>query len=116
MKENQMADKTKGIKLRVAEAMQDDAYKGIARVDQEVMKQLGIKRGDVISIKGGKETIAIADRSYPADVNEGIIRIDGITRKNARTGVSENVIVNKTDIKEAKKITIAPAQKGIMIQ
>ena len=77
----------KGIKLRVAEALQDDAYKGIARIDAEVMKELGIKRGDIVLIKGGRETVAIADRAYPADVGAGIIRIDGIIRKNVRTGV-----------------------------
>ncbi|MFH1358355.1 MAG: CDC48 family AAA ATPase [archaeon] len=106
----------KPIRLRVAEALQDDAYRGIARIDFEIMKELGIKRGDVISIKGGRETVAIADKAYPADVGEGIIRIDGIIRKNAKTGVSENVIISKTEIREAKKVTIAPAQKGIRVQ
>ena len=106
----------RGIKLRVAEALQDDAYRGIARIDFEIMKELGIRRGDVITIKGGRETVAIADKAYPADVGEGIIRIDGIIRKNARTGVSENVIINKTDIRKAKKVIVAPAQKGIRIQ
>jgi len=106
----------KPIKLRVAEALQDDAYRGIARIDFEVMKELGIRRGDVILIKGGRETVAIADKAYPADVGEGIIRIDGIIRKNARTGVSENVAIAKANFKEAKKVTIAPAQKGIHVQ
>ncbi len=106
----------KGTKLRVSEALQDDAYKGIARIDFDVMRQLGIKRGDVILIKGSKETVAIADKAYPADVGEGIIRIDGIIRKNARIGVGENVAVKRTEIKEAKKVIIAPAQRGIMIQ
>ena len=103
-------------KLKVAEALQDDVYKGVVRVDTEVMRELGLNRGDLISIKGQRETIAMADRSYPADVGEGIIRIDGILRKNARTGVGENVIIKKADIKEAKKILIAPAQQGIMVQ
>jgi len=104
------------VKLRVAEALQDDAYKGIARVDYEVMRKLGINRGDVIIIKGERETVAIADKAYPADVGEGIIRVDGIIRKNARTGVSENVIVEKAEIREAKKVIIAPAQKGLRVQ
>ena len=64
------------VKLRVAEASQDDAYKGIARIDYDTMKLLGLRRGDVISIKGGRETVAIVDRSYPADVGEGIVRVD----------------------------------------
>ena len=109
-------NKPKIQKLRVAEALQDDVYKGIARVDTEIMRELGIKRGDVIMIKGQKETVAIADRAYPADVGEGIIRIDGILRRNAKTGVGEMITITKANIKEAKKVLIAPAQQGIMVQ
>ncbi len=104
------------VRLKVVEALQDDAYKGIARVDIDVMKKLGLKRGDVIVIKGGKETVAIVDRAYPADIGEPIIRIDGIIRKNAKSGIGESVSISRADVKEAKKITIAPAQKGIMVQ
>ncbi len=106
----------KTIQLKVLEALQDDAYKGIARIDAEIMKELDLKRGDVITIKGNRETVAIVDRSYPADVGEGIIRIDGIQRRNAKTGIGEVVFISKAEIKEAKKIMIAPAQKGIMVQ
>ncbi|MEM4230727.1 MAG: CDC48 family AAA ATPase [Candidatus Pacearchaeota archaeon] len=106
----------KEIKLKVVEALQDDAYKGIARIDTETMKRLELKRGDVIVIKGGKETVAIVDRAYPADLGQQIIRIDGIIRKNAKTGIGEVVSVKKADVKEAKKITIAPTQKGITVQ
>ena len=106
----------KEVQLKVVEAQQDDAYKGIARIDGEVMRELGIRRGDVILIKGGRETVAIADRAYPADVGEGIIRIDGILRRNAKTGIGEIVKISKAEVKEAKKIMIAPAQKNIMVQ
>ncbi len=108
--------KDKPIQLKVVEAMQDDAYKGIARIDSEVMRQLDIKRGDVIVIKGNRETVAIVDRAYPADVGEGIIRIDGILRKNAKSGIGDVVTISKAEVKEAKKIMIAPAQKGMMVQ
>ena len=114
-----MTDKmttNKEIQLNVVEAMQDDVYKGIARIDSATMKELGIARGDVITIKGNRETIAIADRAYPSDVGEKIIRIDGILRRNARTSLGEIVKISKAEVKEAKKITIAPAQKGIMVQ
>ena len=114
MKDN--SKQIKLVKLRVAEASQDDAYKGIARIDYDTMKALGLRRGDVISIKGGKETVAIVDRSYPADVGEGIVRIDGIIRKNSKTGVGEVVELKKAEIKEAKKITIAPLQENIVVQ
>lgn len=104
------------VQLKVVESLQDDAYKGIARIDSEVMRELGVKRGDVISIRGSRETVAIVDRAYPADVGEGIIRIDGIIRRNAKTGIGDSVTVSKSDVKEAKKIMIAPAQKNIMVQ
>lgn len=106
----------KQIKLKVVEALQDDAYKGIARIDSEVMRELEIKRGDVVMIKGNRATVAIADRAYPADVGEGIIRIDGILRKNAKASIGDAVEILKVEVKEAKKITIAPVQKNIMVQ
>ncbi len=106
----------KEVQLKVVEAQQDDAYKGVARIDGEIMRELGIRKGDVIMIKGNRESVAIADRAYPADVGEGIIRIDGILRRNAKTGIGEIVKVSKAEVKEAKKIIIAPAQKGIMVQ
>ena len=108
--------KNQKFELIVVEALQDDAYKGIARIDSEVMRELGIKRGDVILIKGNRETVAIADRSYPADIGEGRIRIDGILRKNARAGLGDVVQISKANVHEAKKVIIAPAQQGIMVQ
>ncbi len=106
----------KEIQLNVVEAMQDDVHKGIARIDFNIMKKLGINRGDVITIKGHRETVAIAEKAYPSDVGEKIIRMDGILRRNAKTGIGDIIKVSKADIKEAKKITLAPAQKGIMVQ
>jgi transitional endoplasmic reticulum ATPase len=108
--------KENAISLKVAESLQDDAYKGIARLDSEIMRELGVSVGDFIKIKGNRETIAIADRSYPADSKTGIIRIDGVLRRNAKTGIGENVLISKANVKEAKKVMIAPAQKGIMVQ
>ena len=104
------------IKLRVMEALQDDAYKGIARVDGATMKKIGVRPGDVVIVHGDRDTVAIIDRAYPADVGEAIIRIDGIIRRNARTSLGEIVRVTKTEIKEAKKISIAPTQKQVLVR
>ena len=104
------------IQLKVVESLPDDAYKGIARLDPSVMEKMGVRRGEVILIKGKKESVAIADKSYPADIGSGIIRIDGILRRNAKVGIGDLISVEKAIIKEAKKIIIAPAQKNIMVQ
>src|SRR3989338_4451070 len=111
-----MIKKNDSVKLKVVEALQDDVYKGVARIDPNLMKALGLNRGDLISIKGERETVAIVDRAYPADVGEKIIRIDGLIRRNARTGVGEQVTIKKANIKPAKKVSIAPAQAGIQVQ
>ena len=57
----------------------------------------------MVSIKGEKDTAAIVDRAYPADVGEPIARVDGIIRRNAKTGIGEYVTIKKIDVKEAKK-------------
>src|SRR3989344_4943026 len=103
-------------KLKVMEALQEEAYKGIVRVDSETMKQLEVHPGDVVEIEGNRTTVGIVDRAYPTDVGQNIIRMDGILRRNAKTSIGENVKVRKADIKEAKSITIAPAQKGVMVR
>ena len=104
------------IRLKVVESLQDDVYKGVARIDPQLMREMGLARGDIISIKGQRETLAIVDRAYPADVGENIIRIDGLIRKNARVSVGEQVEVKKAGVKPATKVAIAPAQQGITVQ
>ncbi len=104
------------LKVKVAEAFQDDVNKGVVRVDSRLLKQAGIKPGDVVEIQGEKKTVAIVDRSYPGDIGLDIIRMDGIIRRNAKTGLGEVVVLKKADVKEAKKVIIAPARKGIMIK
>ncbi len=105
------------IKLKVAEAIQDDVNKGIVRVDSSFMREIDIRPGDIVEIEGtGRKTVGIVDRAYPGDIGLNIIRMDGLTRKNAKTGIGELVIVRKADIKEAKKVVIAPAREGIVVK
>jgi transitional endoplasmic reticulum ATPase len=106
----------KRIKLKVAEAIQDDVNKGIVRIDSNFMHELGIRPGDIVEINGERMTVGIADRAYPGDIGLNIIRMDGILRRNAKTGIGEVVLVKKAFVKEAKRVTIAPAQKGIIIR
>ncbi|MDP7180136.1 MAG: CDC48 family AAA ATPase [Candidatus Woesearchaeota archaeon] len=106
----------KGLKLKVAEAIQDDVNKGIVRIDSTFMQQMGVRVGDIVEIEGERKTVAIADRAYPGDIGLNIIRMDGIIRRNAKTGIGELIQVKKANVKEAKKIIIAPARKGIVIR
>ncbi|MFH1332208.1 MAG: CDC48 family AAA ATPase [archaeon] len=111
-----MATPIAEVNLKVMEALQEEAYKGIVRIDSETMHAIGVRQGGVVEIEGNKKTVGIVDRAYPTDVGQSIIRMDGILRRNSRTGIGELVKVRKADVKEAKSITIAPAQKGVTIQ
>ena len=106
----------KELRFKVAEAIQDDVNKGIVRVDSNFMRTIGVKPGDIVEIEGERKTVGIVDRAYPGDIGLNIIRLDGIMRRNAKTGIGELVAVKKADIKEAKKIVIAPAKKGMVIR
>ncbi len=104
------------LKLKVMEAVQDDVNKGIVKIDSNLMKQIQVNPGDFIEINGERKTAALVDRAYPGDIGLNIIRMDGNIRRNAKTSIGEIVTVKKAKVKPAKKITIAPAQKGIMIK
>ncbi|MBD3318968.1 CDC48 family AAA ATPase [Candidatus Woesearchaeota archaeon] len=104
------------MKLKVTEAIPDDAYKGIVRVDALLLKKIGCRPGDIVEIEGQRKTVAIADRAYPSDIGRNYIRMDGIVRRNAKTSVGELITVRKANIKEAKKVTIAPAREGIVVR
>ncbi|MEA2004560.1 MAG: CDC48 family AAA ATPase [archaeon] len=100
--------------LRVGEMpsnAQRDIGMGIVRLDTQILHRLGIREGEVCEIEGKRRTGAIALRPYPSDTGLKIVRMDGYTRRNAGTGIGEMVTLRKAEIKEAKTISMAPADK-----
>lgn len=105
------------LNLKVGELTSRDEFgRGIIRVDTKTMQKLGIKEGDVVELEGKRKSGALAVRSYPADVGLNLIRMDGITRRNAGIGVGESVKISKAKPVEAKRVTLAPIQKGQVLQ
>jgi len=108
---------TESVNLKVGELTNREEFgRGIVRIDTKTMSRLGVKEGDVVSIRGKEESAAIAVRAYPADVGLNVIRMDGLTRRNTDIGVGETVKVSRAEIKDAKRVVLAPAQKGIILQ
>jgi transitional endoplasmic reticulum ATPase len=101
------------IQLKVASAQQEDFGWGLARIDKRYQQMLGVKQGDIIEIEGGRVTSAVVEDSYPNDRGLDIIRIDGLTRKNARTSLREYVKIRKAYVEEARRIVLAPTQKNL---
>ncbi len=102
------------VKLKVAEAHQDDVNKGIVRVDSSFMRALGLSVGDAIGIEGERRTVAVVDRAYPSDLGLEIVRMDGIIRKNAKISVGEQVKIFKPELKDAQKVILVPLQEVIL--
>lgn len=100
-------------KLKVTEAVQDDVNKGIVRIDNTYMQAIGVRPGDIIEVSGERTTLAFVERAYPGDIGLEIIRMDGLIRRNAKTGLGEIVTIKKAEVKEAKTVNIAPAKEGI---
>src|SRR5947207_2774138 len=96
--------------LRVAEAKPADAGRGIVRIDPEVMKILEFKEGDVVLILGAKATAAGVRRGYPEDANRGVIRMDGMQRRNAGVGIDDKVGLRKALARPAEKVSLAPTE------
>ncbi|OYT61282.1 ATPase [Thermoplasmatales archaeon ex4484_30] len=107
----------KEIVLKVAEGLSQDVGSGRARLDGKSRIELDISPGDIIEIEGGRKTAAVVWRARPIDEGKGIIRIDNLTRKNARVGIGDKVIVRKIIPKVAKRVIMAPAiSQGQRIQ
>ncbi|ABR56501.1 AAA family ATPase, CDC48 subfamily [Methanococcus aeolicus Nankai-3] len=99
------------MELIVAEAYQGDVGKSIVRIDPITMEKLNLKSGDVVEIEGKTKSYATVWRGYMEDQGKGIIRMDGILRQNTKAGIGDKVKIKKTEVKEAKKITLAPMQE-----
>ena len=109
-------EKNSEIRLKVAEAIQEDVNKGIVRVDSSFLREIGARPGDIVELQGTRKTVALVDRAYPGDIGLNIVRMDGLIRKNAKTSIGELIAVSKANVTQAKKIVIAPAREGIVVR
>ncbi len=94
--------------LKVAEAPQSDVGLGRARVDTKTRVALGVDVGEIIEIIGKKSTAAKLFRVMQEDEGKGIIRIDGLVRRNVSLSLGDKVEVRKAEVFPGERITIAP--------
>src|SRR5215471_12069544 len=105
----------KGMRIRVAEALQKDVGHGIVRLGLKHRKALGVEEGGVVQVHGKRLTAAVVLAGYAEDEGIDLIRMDGLIRFNAKVGIGELVEISKADWKEAKSIVLAPAQDGVRL-
>ncbi len=96
--------------LRVADALQRDVGRGIARIDPKVVQELGLTSGDVVQITGKRKTNALCWPAHEQDYGKGTVRIDGYLRNNAGVSIDDKVTIRKIDAKIAERLTLAPTE------
>ena len=99
--------------LKVAESLQEDVDKGIARISSKDMKGMGVVAGDLLEIKGKKTIVVKVLRSLGGEQSIGKLRLDGTIRSNLGVSIGDELQVKKVEVKPATSITLAPLQEGI---
>jgi transitional endoplasmic reticulum ATPase len=103
------------VRVQVAGTKPEDVGKGVARLSERAFESLGIEQGAVITIVGKRQTAAMALQPYPEDEGVELIRLDGLQRANADVGMGDFVEVRVAEVRPARRITIAPAQKNVRL-
>ena len=99
-------DSSDSLTLRVAKAIPSDVGHGRARVPFD--NDLNLKPGDIIEISGERKTAAIVWRCRPEDANLGVIRVDGIIRKNAGVSLGDRVGISKVETQPCQRLVLSP--------
>ena len=99
-------ESNENLTLRVAKAIPSDVGHGRARVPFD--NDLNLKPGDIIEIEGERKTAAIVWRCRPEDANLGVIRVDGIIRKNAGVSLGDRAEISKAKVEPCQKLILSP--------
>ena len=102
------------ITLKVAEAYHRDVGRGIARLSQDHILQMGVEGGGIVEIQGKRNVYAVAWQASPKDPSDQI-RIDGNLRSNLGVGVDERVSVRKSEARPAKRVVVAPTTRTRLV-
>ena len=101
------------LSLKVLEAYTRDVGRGVARIDYDSMDSIGncTTTRDVIEIKGKRKTIANCFPLDPSDEGKGIIRVDKLTRHNAKIRIGQYVQVKRIVLKYAESVKVSSSKK-----
>ncbi|MFH0955385.1 MAG: CDC48 family AAA ATPase [Candidatus Micrarchaeota archaeon] len=86
--------------------------RNIITLDRQSKETLGVTSGDIVEIEGnGRKTAAVIWPARAEDEGKATIRMDNFLRHNAGVGLGEKVTVRSAEVKEAKKVVLAPTQE-----
>ena len=92
--------------LRIAEALPKDVGRGIARLDPDDIERLAAAIGDIVEIRGKRNTVARLMPAYMAQRGKRLVQVDGLVRENAGAGLDETVTVSKATAQPARSLSL----------
>src|SRR5688500_11188228 len=102
-------------RLQVAGAKPQEVGTGTARISRKTFQLLNLREGQVIEIVGKRTTAAIVLPPYPEDEGLDVVRLDGLQRGNAGVSIGDYVDAKRADVRPAKRVQLAPAQKNLRL-
>ncbi|MFC7154705.1 AAA family ATPase [Halomarina halobia] len=96
---------TRGVDLTVQGAEKRDAGRGIARLSNATCRTLGILSGETVVIAGDDDRETVA-KVWPGG-EDGVVRIDADTRRNAGVTIGDTVTVRKEAVEDARSVTVS---------
>ncbi len=101
--------------LRVATSFIEDEGNGLARMDKEMLQQIGAQPGDCVLVSGRRGTVARAAQTTQEYSGQNLIQIDGITRDNAQASIDEWITVKKIPFRSADSVLLAPVDPNALM-
>lgn len=106
-------------KVRIKDALKEDAGRGIVRIDPDVISELKFKAGDVVEIHHPttrKATVALLSIGRAEDKGTNIIRMDPSERRNIIASIDDYVEIRKIEASPAENITLAGLEGQFLIR
>lgn len=97
--------------LAVAEIPQQHVGRGRALVDPAVLRKNGWSSGQIIELVHNRKSHVKAWPAPAADDGAGLVRVDGVTRRNIGAGIGDHITVRAVDALHAEKVVLSPTEK-----
>lgn len=98
--------------LRATEAVLDDVDQGIVRLDPYLLAQIHAPVGTVVTIRGQRDTVAVAQHLPPHLQGRRDVQMDGMVRENAGVALGEPTRLRACEGAPAKTLLLAPLDPG----
>ena len=104
------------VTVKVAEGRQQDAGRGLARLDPTDLARLAATSGAVLQIAAKKITAARAMPAFRDLRGRQLVQIDGLTRSNAGAAIGEKVTLSVVEPVAAHRVVLAPDGAHVLRQ